>query len=93
MARDFFDIHDGVLMRDDVGSECDGPESVRLAAMRVLPEMAKDLIPQDGDKQAFTVLVRNERNVTVYTASLTFSGLWIGEDAPILDRDPDRLST
>ncbi len=30
---------------------------VQLEAMRVLPEIAKDAVPLDGDRQAYTVLV------------------------------------
>nr|WP_325170011.1 hypothetical protein [Methylobacterium sp. C25] len=47
--------------------------------METLPQVARDEIPKDGDQQAYTVLVRNEHNVTVYTATLMFSGLWVGD--------------
>ena len=50
--------------------------------MRGLPAIAKDQVPKDGNEQASTVLVLNERNFTVYTATLTFAGLWLGEDEP-----------
>ncbi|MBB3903984.1 hypothetical protein GGR33_003498 [Methylobacterium brachythecii] len=51
--------------------------------MHSLPEIARDEIPKDGDQQAYTVLVRDEHNLTVYTATLTFAGLWV--------RDPSKL--
>lgn len=81
MPRYFFDIHNGsALSRDPIGTECDGSEGIRYEAMRTLPAIARDEIPRDGDRQAFTVMVRDERNVTVYTATLTFAGLWVGAD-------------
>ncbi len=46
--------------------------------------------PRDGDRQAFTALVRDESGLTVYTATLTFAGLWVG-DIPIPDADDDPL--
>jgi hypothetical protein len=83
MSRYFFDIHDGQdFSRDEVGSECNGREEVRRVAMTTLPAIANDTIPTDGDRQAFTVEVRDEDNVSVYTATLTFAGLWMG-DVPI----------
>lgn len=79
MSRFFFDIHDGrSLMRDEEGEECSCPESIRKEAMETLPQIARDEIPKDGDRQAYAVLVRDENNVTVYTATLTFAGLWTG---------------
>lgn len=83
MSRYYFDFHDGFrLVRDDVGSECSGQEAIRTEAMHVLPAIARDSIPKDGDRQAFTVLVRNKDNLTVYTATMTFAGLWLGEKVP-----------
>ena len=79
MARYFFDIHSqGQFARDCEGSECDSLEAVRAEAMQTLPEIARDVIFKEGDRQAFTVLVRDENDATIYTATLTFAGLWIG---------------
>jgi hypothetical protein len=88
MARYFFDIHDGrILRRDPEGSECDSPGAVRSEAMTTLPLVAMNAIPKgDRDEQAFTVLVRDETGMTVYTASLTFAGLWVG-DVPIPEHE------
>lgn len=89
MPRYFFDIHDGSsLVRDSSGTSCEGREGVRQQAMRALPAIAHDEIPRDGDRQAFTALVRDENGFTVYTATLTFAGLWVG-DTPIPDRDDE----
>ncbi|MCE4226766.1 hypothetical protein HCU64_23780 [Methylobacterium sp. C25] len=80
MARYYFDIHDGhSLIRDDVGDECADAKVIRRLAMETLPQIARDEIPKDGDQQAYTVVVRNESNVTVYTATLAFAGLWLGD--------------
>ena len=48
--------------------------------MATLPEIARFLIPSDGDNQAFTVLVRDEGNSIVYTATLTFAGLKLSQE-------------
>lgn len=92
MARYYFDIHDGFrLFRDDVGSDCSGQEAIRTEAMHVLPAIAWDSVPKDGDRQAFTVLVRNEGNLTVYTATMTFAGLWLGEEVPLAEAEANSL--
>jgi hypothetical protein len=85
MARYFFDFYDGELHRDTAGYECKGHDDIRLEAMRALAAIAKDRVPQDGNKQAHTVLVRNKKNLTVYTATLTFAGIWLGEDEPLIE--------
>ncbi|KQQ44640.1 hypothetical protein ASF58_20805 [Methylobacterium sp. Leaf125] len=81
MARYFFDIHDGnAFFRDPEGTECSGKEDVRIEAMRSLPEIARQFIPsRSADAQAFTVLVRDETGTMIYTATLTFAGLWMNE--------------
>lgn len=92
MPRYFFDIHAGSkFSRDANGMECDGMGAIRHQAMRALPSIARDEIPKDGDRQAFTVLVRDLNDITVYTATLTFAGLWIGDD-PIPEPEEDHFS-
>ena len=92
MPRYFFDMHTGsTFARDAIGSECEGMKGIRHEAMRSLPAIVRDEIPKDGDKQAFTVLVRDSGNQTVYTATLTFAGLWIG-DSPIPEPEEDAIS-
>lgn len=82
MARYFFDFADGETTRDRVGEDCGGREDISSAVMKALPEIAAGKIPDDGDEQAFTMAVRNESNVTVYTATVTFAGRWLGDDIP-----------
>jgi len=78
----FFDFSDGKTTRDPVGQECAGCEEIRTEVMRGLPEIAAGKIPGHGEEQAFTVAVRNEDNITVYTATVTFAGRWLGADIP-----------
>ena len=78
MARYLFHIfEDGHHARDDVGLELESDEKARIEAMRVLPEIARDAVPRDGDVQAFTVLVTDEADKPIYTATLSFAGLWL----------------
>ncbi len=77
----FFDIHDGVLSMDDVGSECADLDTVRREAKRLLPAMAQDLLPQDGDNRTLTVLVRDAQDAVIYTATLMFNGVTVRDPA------------
>lgn len=50
--------------------------------MRALPEIVRHAIPERAhDTQAFTLLARDEGNRTVFSATLTFAGLWMDEPA------------
>ncbi|WP_336489798.1 DUF6894 family protein [Methylobacterium nigriterrae] len=77
MPRYFFDIQDGGPRYDDQGTECATLEDVRKAAMRVLPDIAREQVPQDGDRRTFTVVARDESGNAVYTATLSFAGIWL----------------
>lgn len=76
MPRYFFDLHDdGAAQRDDEGVELPGLDAVRSQAMRALPAIAYEEIPDDGDRKSLVVVARSEDGTPVYTATLTFSGL------------------
>ncbi|WP_093567454.1 hypothetical protein [Methylobacterium sp. 174MFSha1.1] len=91
MPRYYFDVHDGqYLTRDEVGMECRDSDAIRAEAMAALPATARDVVPREGDRQALTILVRNTSNLTVLTATLTFSSIWLGEDTPPLAEDFDQ---
>lgn len=75
MPRYFFDIHDGTFLLDEIGVECPDLDAVRKEAKRVLPEIAREILPEDGDHHTMTVQVRDDQYETVYTATLMFSGL------------------
>lgn len=78
MAWYFFDtFENGQIHKDKIGSEFDTPAKVRLAAMQLLPAIAEDEVPLDGDRQSFTVLVKDENGTPVYSATLSFAGLWL----------------
>ncbi|WP_144767433.1 DUF6894 family protein [Methylobacterium dankookense] len=81
MPRYFFDIHDGRFQRDEEGTVCADFDAARREAMITLPEISRWAIPCDGDKQAFTVLIRDEAGGVIYTATLTFAGLRLNNAA------------
>ncbi len=69
--RYFFDVHDGeVSTIDDTGLELDGLEAAQNEAVKCLPEVAKDALP-DGTARTFTVVVREEGGEPVLKASLS----------------------
>lgn len=81
MPRFFFDIFaNGERARDDEGLELPDKDVARRDAMRVLPAIAKDEAAKDGDRQAYMVLVTDEVGRPVYSATMTYSGLWLGRD-------------
>ena len=76
VPRFFIDTHDGDFSAtDDEGQSFANAAGARKAALRALPEMARDGIP-DGDHREFTVNVRNEGGEEIYTATLTLRGGW-----------------
>ena len=77
MPRYFFDLHtDKGVERDDSGSELADMKQVR-EAQRLLPDLAREEIPEDGDRRSFTVLVTDEDGHPVYSATLHYAGLWL----------------
>ncbi|WP_082502839.1 hypothetical protein [Methylobacterium sp. Leaf100] len=78
MPRYHFDIHEnGVVERDEVGVECTTLEAAVVQAKRVLPAIAADEVPRDGEHKIYTVVVTDEDGNAVYTAGLSFSGTWL----------------
>jgi hypothetical protein len=72
MPRYYFDTFDGdALSQDDEGLELDGIEAARHEARKTLPDMARDKVPDDGDRRTMTVKVRDETGKVVITASLS----------------------
>jgi len=83
MPRYFFDLFEnGSHQADIIGLDFDTLDQVRLEAMQALPSIARDAVPKDGDRQSFTVLAKDEAGKSVYTATLTFAGLWLGQEKP-----------
>jgi hypothetical protein len=77
MARYFFDVHDGKLEFDETGTECATLEEARQKAKRLLPDLARDEAAGEGDRHTYTVLVTDEDHRPVYSATLSFTGLWL----------------
>jgi hypothetical protein len=72
MPRYYFDVRDGEkLTTDGEGLEMEGFDAARNEAVRSLPELAKDELP-DGDSREFEVVVRDDRG-PVLRASLSFA--------------------
>ena len=77
MPRFFFDIHDGTHTRDDEGVVLPDMSAVRAKAMTILPKIAADEIEGDSDRHHFTVLVSDEDGKAIYSATLTYTGVWL----------------
>ncbi|MCJ2045618.1 hypothetical protein MKK58_13915 [Methylobacterium sp. J-078] len=78
MPRYYFDIHDGAdIQRDVQGLECASVAAATVEAKRVLPAIAADEVPRDGDHRNYTVVVRDAAGAPLYTACLSFVGTWL----------------
>jgi hypothetical protein len=67
----YFDVHDGeTFSADDIGIECAGMDEVPKQAVKALPEMARDELP-DGDIRDFAVDARDEAGRRVLKATLS----------------------
>jgi len=79
MPRYFFDTSDdGHLIPDADGLLLASPEHARVQAIRTLPYMALDALP-DGPSRQFVVEVRDEGGARLFRAELTFKSEWIGQ--------------
>ena len=75
MPRFFIDTDDGdVHIHDDEGFDLADAEAARREAMTVLPDMARDKLP-DGDRRTFVATVRDDAGSVVYSATLTLVGV------------------
>lgn len=81
MPRYFFDTHDGEHIQDDEGHECASLDAARVLAMQTLPEIMRWATTETGDRQAITMLIRDEAGQLVYTSTLTLDGRPIGPAA------------
>lgn len=78
MALYYFDIHDDQNVRlDDVGVELDTPEQARMEARQSLSDIAGDELFEHGERRSFLILVRNDKKIPIYTASLNYTGIWL----------------
>lgn len=81
MPRYFFDIHDGSFARDHEGVDCPDLDAARRQVKRTLSDFAKDFLPKDGEQHSFSIVVRDEQNRSVYTATLAFNGFCLENPA------------
>jgi hypothetical protein len=78
MARYFFDVIDGRTISDEVGVDLPDLAALRREAMRLLPDIARDEIYKDDrDVQTLAIMVRDEAGQPVYTANLSYAGIWL----------------
>lgn len=77
MPRYFFDITDGGHRRDDAGTDCASDAAMGRVAQQTLLDIARDEIPGDGDRHFVTVVVRDEAQYVVYTATLGYAGMFL----------------
>ena len=87
MPRFFFDLRaprsdvplgglplgDASLGDDDAGMELEHAEAVRREAVMLLVEIAKDVLPDAGDRHEIAVHVRDEQRRPVLRARLTLA--------------------
>lgn len=77
----FFDSgdHERVL-RDDVGVELPGIQEARDEAVRLLPNIARDMC-LGGDRQTIISMVRNEQDQLIFRATLSLEAEWLPSHA------------
>ena len=74
MPRYFVDFQDGdTVQPDEEGSDLIGFEQARIEAIELLPQVARDELP-DGEDRTFIVTVRDASHKALYRATLTFHG-------------------
>ncbi|KMO32991.1 hypothetical protein VQ02_22265 [Methylobacterium variabile] len=76
----FFDIRDGHLIVDDVGSEFPNVHAARNAAIKVLPDVAREQIGA-GESREVSVLMRDEAGRNLFTATLNLTCRWLVDTA------------
>jgi hypothetical protein len=77
MPRFFFDIDDGEERSpDSEGVELPDLEEVRKKAIGVLPDLAREELP-DGDRRVFVCQARDESGTVVFIATLSLVAEWV----------------
>ena len=77
VPRYYFHHRDGGAFNDETGEELPDDEAARREAMIALPEMARDMLHRNGDKQGYVIMVTDESGKPVYSATLNFAGVWL----------------
>lgn len=77
----YFDSDDGdQKLIDDIGMEFANIQEAREEAIRSLPDMARDVLP-DGDRRSMWVSVRDEHGSQHFRATLSLLGEWLIQPA------------
>jgi hypothetical protein len=77
MPRYYFDIKGFHHERDDDGVICADLQAAVREAKKLLPIIASDEVPQDGEHHAMTVLITDEDGHPVYSGALSYVGTWL----------------
>ena len=73
----YFDLFDGdKLVRDDFGIELDSLDEAREQAIALLPELARDELPE-AESHEFVATVRCREGRVRYQATLSLRGGWV----------------
>ena len=81
MTQYFFETFDGDVTHDDgEGLDLPSVEEARQEALKAMPDMAREKIP-DGDFRIFRSTVRDEGGTVVYEATMTLTGRWSARPA------------
>jgi hypothetical protein len=76
MTRFFFDVHnDEDSIIDEEGQDLPDFQLARREAQKLLPDIARHQIPNNGDRRAYTVLIRDQDSQLLYSATLVYVGL------------------
>lgn len=73
----YFDIQGFRRELDEDGTECADLQMAVREAKKLLPAIALDEVPQDGERHALTVLVTDEDGHPVYSGALSYVGSWL----------------
>ena len=77
LKRYFFDVDDGDgLAIDSIGLLCNSLHIVREEAIKVLPSIAREVMP-DGDRRVLRTIVRDEGGRSIFEASLALDAHWL----------------
>jgi hypothetical protein len=81
MPRYFFDVDDGEgAFRDTTGTSIKSLEAVRAEAIALLPNIARDELPDGRDDRRFAVRVRDRQGHYIFEASLTLAARWLKDE-------------
>lgn len=78
MPRFFFDIHDNEdVQRDSEGLELNDAQGARQEAVRTLTSLGFHDPQRNVEQRTLSVVVRDHEGFPIYSATLSFKGLWM----------------